>query len=155
MAFAEKTAGRSSDRSEAVGQRRSDGVSVCDCHPSPEACRSRLSFRHAGALTQDTAQQAHPHFRRTTAHMMNMVCVLLVISGCLIPGEARSAPKPITLALEQATTLHVGDLAVLQIPSDSRYSDSGSDGPNGAWRDVLARVQPGPHSQSGLCGELT
>ena len=42
-----------------------------------------------------------------------------------------------TLALEQKTTLHVGELAVLQIPSDRRYLRSA----NGAWRDVLALVK--------------
>jgi hypothetical protein len=40
------------------------------------------------------------------------------------------------LALEQTTTLQVGKLAVLHIPSDSRYSHSS--GTDGAWRDVLA-----------------
>ncbi len=77
---------------------------------------------------------------RTTIsrNMKKMVWLLAVTLGCLIPSEVRSAPKPLTLALEQRTTLHVGELARLTIPSDSRYSHSGTDG---AWRNVLARVR--------------
>jgi hypothetical protein len=66
-----------------------------------------------------------------------MVCILALAFGCLIPSDVRGADKPIRLALEQTTTLHVGELAVLHIPSDRRYVHSA----NGAWRDVLALVK--------------
>ena len=92
----------------------------------------RGSIRNDRMLTSAVA--------RTTIspHLKNMVCILAVTLGCLIASEVRSAPKPIPLAEGQRTTLHVGELAVLHIPSDSRYSHSGTDG---AWRDVLARVR--------------
>jgi hypothetical protein len=67
-----------------------------------------------------------------------MVWILAFTLGYLISSDVRSADKPITLALEQRTTLHVGELAVLHIPSDNRYSHAGTDG---AWRNVLARVR--------------
>jgi hypothetical protein len=69
--------------------------------------------------------------------MRKMACILAVIIGCSNSSEVRSAPKPVTLALEQKTTLHVGESAVLRIPSDRRYLRSA----NGAWRDVLALVK--------------
>jgi hypothetical protein len=69
--------------------------------------------------------------------MNKIACILAVTVGCLISRDARSAPKPITLALEQRTTLHVGELAVMHIPSDRRYLHSA----DGAWRDVLALVK--------------
>ncbi len=40
----------------------------------------------------------------------------------LISRDAWSAEKPVLLTLEGRTTLHVGELAVLQIPPDRRYS---------------------------------
>jgi hypothetical protein len=69
--------------------------------------------------------------------MKKLACILAIAVGCSILSDVQSAPKPITLALEQRTTLHVGELAVLHIPSDRRYLHS----VNGAWRDVLALVQ--------------
>jgi hypothetical protein len=69
--------------------------------------------------------------------MKKMFCVLAFTFGCLISPDARSAPKPIMLALEQRTTLQVGESAVLHIPSDKRYLHSA----NGAWRDVLTLVK--------------
>ncbi len=47
------------------------------------------------------------------------------------------------MVLEETTTLRVGELAVLHIPSDSRYSHSGT---GGAWRDVLALVRHSKHN---------
>ena len=72
--------------------------------------------------------------------MKKMVCILTVTLGCLISRDAWSTAKPTTLVLEQRTTLHVGELAVLHIPSDidNRFLHSG---PDGAWRDVLAVVK--------------
>jgi hypothetical protein len=49
-------------------------------------------------------------------------CILLLALGCLISRDAWSAEKPVLLTLEGRTTLHVGELAVLQIPPDRRYS---------------------------------
>jgi hypothetical protein len=69
--------------------------------------------------------------------MKILAFILAVTVGCSISSEAQSAPKPITLALEQRTTLHVGELALLRIPSDRRYLHS----VNGAWRDVLALLK--------------
>ena len=50
------------------------------------------------------------------------VCRLVLAFGCLISSEAWGADKPTSLTLEGSTTLHVGDLAVLQIPIDHRHS---------------------------------
>src|SRR5258705_2842146 len=63
--------------------------------------------------------------------------VLTVLLGCLTLGKAQSADKRLTLALEAAATLRLGELAVLEIPSDRRNSDSKI---NGAWSDVLTRI---------------
>ena len=72
--------------------------------------------------------------------MKKVVCILAFTFACLISRDARSAAKPITLALEQRTTLHVGELVVLHMPSNiyRRYLHSG---PDGAWLDVLALVK--------------
>jgi hypothetical protein len=70
--------------------------------------------------------------------MKKMACILAFTLGCLISSDVRSADKPTTLVVGQTTILHVGELAVLRVPSDSRYSRSGTDG---AWRDVLVRVR--------------
>jgi hypothetical protein len=72
--------------------------------------------------------------------MKMMACILAVTLGCSISTDVRSAAKPVTLGLEQRTTLHVGELAVLHVPSniDRRVLRSG---PGGAWPDVLALVR--------------
>jgi hypothetical protein len=79
---------------------------------------------------------------RTTIipNVKKMVGILAFTLGCLISRDALSASKPITLALEQGTTLHVGELAVLHMPSNiyRRYLHTG---PDGAWLDVLALVK--------------
>jgi hypothetical protein len=72
-------------------------------------------------------------------YMKTIVCILALVFGCLIPSDVRGADKPIRLALEQTTTLHVGELALLHIPSDRRYLRPKR--PNGAWSDVLALVR--------------
>ena len=75
-------------------------------------------------------------------NMRTVVCILALAFGCLIPSDVRGAGKPIRLTLEQTTTLHVGELAVIHIPSGRRYLNSaGGEGPNGAWRDVLAFIR--------------
>jgi hypothetical protein len=73
-------------------------------------------------------------------HMKKIACILAVTIGCSISSEIRSAAQPITLAREKRTTLHVGELAMLHMPSNiyRRYLHSG---PDGAWRDVLALVK--------------
>src|SRR5260221_8886317 len=48
--------------------------------------------------------------------------VLTVALGCLIATNVWSADKPSALILEGNTTLHVGELAVLNLPPDRRYS---------------------------------
>jgi hypothetical protein len=72
--------------------------------------------------------------------MKKVVCILAFTFGCLISRDARSAAKPTTLALEQTTTLHLGEVAVLHMPSNvyRRYLHSG---PAGAWDDVLVLVK--------------
>ena len=52
--------------------------------------------------------------------MRKIACILALT--CLISSDVWSADKPTTLALDEMTTLHVGELAVLQIPADRRYS---------------------------------
>lgn len=67
--------------------------------------------------------------------------ILLVTYGCLLPSQAQSAARaPTRLTTKQTTTLRVGELAVLSVPSDRRYTYS-ADGPNGDWRDVLTVVR--------------
>jgi hypothetical protein len=66
------------------------------------------------------------------------VRLLLLALGCLISNDAWGADKAIPLTLEGRTTLRVGELAVLQIPSDRRYSHF--DGNTGAG-NVLALVR--------------
>ena len=72
--------------------------------------------------------------------MKTGICILAFTVGCLLSRDAQSAAKPIVLAAKQTTTLHVGELAVLHMPSDvyQRYLHSG---PDGAWLDTLALVK--------------
>jgi hypothetical protein len=72
--------------------------------------------------------------------MKKLVCILAFTFGSVISRDLRSAAKPITLASGQRTTLHVGELAVLHIPSSiyRRYLHSR---PDGVWLDVLALVK--------------
>jgi hypothetical protein len=93
-------------------------------------------YRKVGTLT--------PAVGSTTIgfSMQRAICILAFALGFLISSEVSSADKSITLVLEQATTLRVGELAVLHIPSDSRYLHSAVDG---AWRDVLARIRHSGH----------
>lgn len=72
--------------------------------------------------------------------MKNVVCILAFTFGCLVSRDARSATKPIALALEQSTVLRVGELAVLHMPSNTDRHHLNS-GPGGDWRDVLALVK--------------
>jgi hypothetical protein len=69
--------------------------------------------------------------------MKKIAWILAVTIGCSISSEARPAAQPITLPREKRTTLRVGELAMLHMPSNiyRRYLQSG---PDGAWRDVLA-----------------
>jgi hypothetical protein len=46
----------------------------------------------------------------------------LILVFALGSGSGWSADKPVELIREETTTLRVGELAVLQIPSDRRYS---------------------------------
>jgi hypothetical protein len=95
------------------------------------------------------------------------VCSLLLAFGCLISSDAWSADKPTLLTLEGRTTLRVGELALLQIPPDPRYSHfDGNTGAGNALvlvrhsrRTALYRaVRPGeetivigPHVPRGEC----
>src|ERR1700676_2726036 len=74
-----------------------------------------------------------------TFSMRRASCILALALGYLISGHVWSADKPTTLVLEETTTLQVGELAVLHIPLESRYSHSSGTG--GAWRDVLTFVR--------------
>ena len=71
--------------------------------------------------------------------MKRIICILTFTIVCLISRDARSATKPVTLALEDWTTLHVGEVAVLHIPSDISL-DRGYV-LNGNCREVLALVK--------------
>jgi hypothetical protein len=72
--------------------------------------------------------------------MNKTVCILAFTLGCVLSRDVLSAAKPTTLAQEQTTTLRVGELAVLRVPSNigRRYLHSG---PDGAWRDALTLVK--------------
>jgi hypothetical protein len=72
--------------------------------------------------------------------MQRAVWILALSVGCATTNGVRPAEKPLTMALENTTTLRVGEVVVLHIPSDRRYLHSDS-GPNGAWRDVLTLVK--------------
>jgi hypothetical protein len=61
----------------------------------------------------------------------------------LATSTARSADKPLQLILDQDNTISVGQLAVMHIPSDQRYS--WVTGPEAAWRDKLALVHRSRH----------
>jgi hypothetical protein len=69
--------------------------------------------------------------------MQRAAWILALSLGCAIPNGIRHADQPQTMALENTTTLRVGEVAVLHIPADRRYSQSA----NGAWRDALALVK--------------
>lgn len=75
--------------------------------------------------------------KRRLVAMKRLIGTLAVLVSCATPSVVRSA-APTTLVVEQRTTLHVGELVVLHVPSDRRYSP---DDMNGAWHDVLARVR--------------
>jgi hypothetical protein len=88
---------------------------------------------------------------RITFSMRRAAYILALALGCLISSDVSSAVKPIPLVLEERTNLRVGELAVLHIPLDSRYSHSSGTG--GAYvltfvrrskRDMTFRaVRPG------------
>ena len=64
--------------------------------------------------------------------------LLAFIVGLLIASAARGADAPVQIEVEQTTTMHVGQLAVLQVPADPIYVPSEI---NGAWRDVMTRIR--------------
>jgi hypothetical protein len=66
------------------------------------------------------------------------ICILALALGCSISNDAWNANKAITLTLDGNTTLHVSDLATLQIPPGDRYSHF--DGNTGAG-NVLVLVR--------------
>ena len=80
--------------------------------------------------------------RNDTIGPMN-ACIRRLAFGCLISTVAWGADKPVPLILEGRTTLHVGELAVLQIPADRRYSHF--DGNTGAG-NVLVLVRRSRHT---------
>jgi hypothetical protein len=63
---------------------------------------------------------------------------LTVVIALLGAGNARGADVPLQIEAEHTTTVHVGQLAVLQVPADPLYAPSEI---NGAWRDVLTRIR--------------
>jgi hypothetical protein len=69
--------------------------------------------------------------------MRRAAWILAISMGCATPNGFRHAIKPLPMALEKTTTLQVGEVAVLHIPSDRHYLHSA----NGAWRDVLALLE--------------
>jgi hypothetical protein len=70
--------------------------------------------------------------------------LLLLALGCLISNDVPGADKPIPLILERETTLRVGELAVLQIPPDRRYSHF--DGNTGVFGNALMLVRRSKHT---------
>ena len=73
--------------------------------------------------------------------MKRIVGLLAISVGCATSNVVRTPSTPATLAVEQRTTLHVGELAVLKIPSDRRYSRYSNADPDGAWRRVFGLVK--------------
>jgi hypothetical protein len=67
------------------------------------------------------------------------VCILLLACGGVISSDAWGADPRIPLTLDGRVTLHVGQLAVLQIPADRRYSHF--DGNLGEAGNVLMLVR--------------
>jgi hypothetical protein len=72
-------------------------------------------------------------------NVKNTALILVFASVFLISSVVRSADKPVSLVLEEENILHVGQLAVLHIPLERRYSHSS--GTEGAWQNVLALVR--------------
>ena len=73
--------------------------------------------------------------------MQRAVWILALSLGCATTSGVRRDDKPLAMTLESTTTLRVGQVAALHIPSDRRYEPSA----NGAWRDVLALVEQSGH----------
>jgi hypothetical protein len=71
--------------------------------------------------------------------MKKTAWIVALTLGCVISRDTLSAATPTTLTREKRTTLRVGELAVLRVPSNigRRYLHAG---PDGAWRDALALV---------------
>jgi hypothetical protein len=67
--------------------------------------------------------------------------MLVVAVGCLLSIQAHGAPSSVRLTEGQTTFLRVGELAVLRIPTDRRYTYRPKLGPDGAWREVLTAVR--------------
>ncbi len=73
--------------------------------------------------------------------MKKLICILTFAMVCSTSFEAQSAAKPITLKLEDRTTIHVGELAVVQIPK-GRYNT-----PDG-WKGSLVLVRKSARSMT-------
>jgi hypothetical protein len=72
--------------------------------------------------------------------------ILALSLGCATPNGLRNADKPLTMALDDTTTLQVGEVVVLHIPSDTGFMGEVPPRPyqnsvNGGWFDVLALVK--------------
>ena len=76
------------------------------------------------------------------------ICILALALACSIASDAWSADKPVTLALEERTTLRVGELAVLQIPSDIRNWNLANAG------NVLVLVHRSGHTLLGCVAKI-
>jgi hypothetical protein len=59
--------------------------------------------------------------------MNRLACVLTVLAICSFSHQGNCGEKTVALALEETTTLSVGELAVLHIPEDRGYFYSPSD----------------------------
>ena len=75
--------------------------------------------------------------------MQVRLVLLIVMAGYVVSGPGRAQNKSVPLVPEVNTTLRVGEMALLSVPSDHRYDAyASSKAPiNGAWRDVLEVVR--------------
>jgi hypothetical protein len=79
--------------------------------------------------------------------MQRAVWILALSLGCATQNGVRRADTPLTImALERTTTIQVGEVVVLYIPSDTRFLGEVpprryQNSVNGAWFDVLALVK--------------
>jgi len=92
-------------------------------------------------LCLDAGWRANPEVVKTGgtrygAGMQRAIWILALSINCATPNGVRRGEQPLTIALEETTTLRVGDAAVLHIPADEIYSPA----VDGAWQDVLTLV---------------
>jgi hypothetical protein len=78
-----------------------------------------------------------------TSPIPKCMALVLLAMALVISGKAAARERVISLSLEQHTTLRVGEMALLSIPSDRRYDHYADPKAriDGVWKDVLDVVR--------------